>query len=92
LKRFEAKAAREAELGATFSAQVTINLLLKANRPTEALAAAKRFLLMEDERNLICPGVNELARRVGDTEAMAEAAKARHDPVGFLASLIAGKK
>lgn len=92
LKRFEEKAAREAAEGATFAAQVYINLLLKANRATEALAAAKRFLLAEDERNLICPGVNELARRVGDTHIMAEAAKARHDPVGFLASLIAGKK
>jgi hypothetical protein len=92
LKRFEEKAAREAELGATFAAQVYVNLLLKANRPAEALAAAKRFLLAEDERNLICPGVNELAQRAGDTQAMAEAAKARHDPVNFLASLIAAKK
>jgi hypothetical protein len=92
LKRFEEKAAREAAEGATFAAQVYINLLLKVDRTTEALAAAKRFLLAEDERNLICPGVNELARRVGDTRTMAEAAKARHDPVGFLASLIAGKK
>jgi hypothetical protein len=92
LKRFEAKAAREAELGATYAAQVYVNLLLKANRPGEALAAAKRFLLAEDDRNLICPGVNELARRAGDFTAIAEAAKARHDPVGFLASLIAAKK
>lgn len=92
LKRFEEKAAREAAEGATYAAQVYINLLLKANRPAEALAAAKRFLLAEDERNLICPGVSELARRVGDLDAVAEAAKARHDPVNFLASLIAGKK
>lgn len=92
LKRFEDKAAREAEQGATFAAQVYVNLLLKANRPAEALAAAKRFLLAEDERNLMCPGVSELARRADDYTAMAEAAKARHDPVNFLASLIAGKK
>lgn len=92
LQRFEAKAAREAAEGATFAAQIYVNLLLKADRPTDALAAAKRFLLAEDERNMICPGVNELARKVGDTQTMAEAAKARHDPVGFLASLIAGKK
>jgi hypothetical protein len=92
LKRFEAKAAREAADGATYAAQIYVNLLLKANRPTEALAAAKRFLLAEDDRNLICPGVNELARRAGDFASLAEAAKARRDPVGFLASLIAGKK
>ena len=92
LKRFEMKAAREAELGATYAAQVYVNLLLKANRPGEALAAAKRFLLAEDDRNLICPGVNELAQRVGDFTALSEAAKARNDAVGFLASLIAAKK
>jgi hypothetical protein len=91
LKRFEAKAAREAELGATYAAQVYVNLLLKANRPADALAAAKRFLLAEDDRNLICPGVNELARRAGDFASLSEAAKARHDPVGFLASLIAAR-
>lgn len=92
LRRFEEKAAREAAEGATFAAQIYVNLLLKANRPAEALAAAKRFLLAEDERNLICPGVGELARRAGDASAMAEAAKARHDPVAFLASLIAAKQ
>ncbi len=91
LKRFEAKAAREAAEGATYAAQVYVNLLLKANRPAEALAAAKRFLLAEDERNLICPGVNELARKAGDFASLSEAAKARNDPVGFLASLIARK-
>ena len=53
--------------------------------------AAKRFLLAEDDRNLICPGVNELARRAGDFGALSEAAKARHDAVGYLASLIAAK-
>ena len=91
LKRFEAKAAREAAEGATYAAQVYVNLLLKANRPAEALAAAKRFLLAEDDRNLICPGVSELARRAGDFASLAEAAKARNDPVNFLASLIAAK-
>ena len=91
LKRFEAKAAREAAEGATYAAQVYVNLLLKADRPADALAAAKRFLLAEDDRNLICPGVNELARRVGDFGALSEAAKARNDAVGYLASLIAAK-
>ncbi len=91
LQRFAAKAEREAAEGATFAAQVYVNLLLKAQRPGEALAAAKRFLLAEDDRRLICPGVNELARRAGDYETMAQAAQARHDPVHFLASLIAGQ-
>jgi hypothetical protein len=92
LARFKAKAEREFEEGSTYAAQVYINLLLKANRPGEALAAAKTFLLAEDERNLICPSVNELAKKAGDFEAIAEAAKARNDPVGFLAGLLAGRK
>jgi len=92
LARFRAKAEREHAEGSTYAAQVYVNLLLRANRTSEALAAAKSFLLAEDERNLICPGVTELAKRTGDFEAMAEAAKARNDLVGFLAGLIAGKK
>ena len=48
--------------------------------------------MAEDDRSLICPGVNELAKKAGDFAALAEAAKARNDPVGFLAGLIAGRK
>ncbi|MBY0457732.1 MAG: hypothetical protein K2V38_10370, partial [Gemmataceae bacterium] len=90
LARFAAKAEREAAEGATYAAQVYVNLLVRANRTAEALDAAKQFLLAEEDRNLICPGVGELAKRVGDFAALAEAAKARRDAVGFLASLIAG--
>ncbi len=92
LARFRAKAEREYAEGSTYAAQVYVNLLLRANQPKQALAAAKSFLLAEDERNLICPGVSELAKRAGDYDSMAEAAKARNDPVGFLAGLIAGRK
>ncbi|MBA4066709.1 MAG: hypothetical protein C0501_23985 [Isosphaera sp.] len=91
LARFRAKAERESAEGSSYAAQVYVNLLLKANRPGEALAAAKEFLLAEDPRNLVCPGVDELAKRAGDFAALADAAKARNDPVGFLAGLIAGK-
>jgi hypothetical protein len=92
LARFAAKAEREAAEGATYAAQVYVNLLVRANRHAEALAAAKKFLMREEDRDLICPGVNELARRAGDYATIAEAARSRNDPVGFLAGLIAGKK
>jgi hypothetical protein len=91
LERFRAKAEREAAQGATYPAQVYVNLLLRLNRPTEALAAAKTFLLAQDDRNLICPSVGELARKAEDYNTLAEAAQARNDRVGFLAGLIAGK-
>jgi hypothetical protein len=90
LSHFRVKAAREAAEGSTYSAQVYVNLLLRVDRPAEALAAAKEFLLAEDDRNLICPGVSELAKRAGDYSTLAEAAEARNDPVAYLAGLIAG--
>lgn len=90
LERFRAKADREFAEGATYAAQVYVNLLLRANRDKEALAAAKHYLAAEDDRGLICPGPGELARRLNDYQTLAEVARARNDAVQFLAGLIAG--
>ncbi|HEY3787519.1 MAG TPA: hypothetical protein VGL71_01635, partial [Urbifossiella sp.] len=90
LARFRAKAEREAAEGATYAAQVYVNLLVRVNRLREALDAARAMLPNEDERSLICPSVGELAKRLNDFGAMAESAKFRNDAVGFLAGLIAG--
>lgn len=90
LERFREKAKRESELGASYAAQIYVNLLVKVGRTKEALAAAREFLSTEDERGLICPSVSELAKRLSDYDALAAAAKARHDAVQFLAGLIAG--
>lgn len=90
LERFRAKAEREAADGATYAAQVYVNLLLRVGKTREALDAARRFLVNEDERALICPSVPELARRLNDYDALAESAQARNDAVQFLAGLIAG--
>jgi hypothetical protein len=90
LARFREKAKREADVGASYAAQVYVNLLVKVGRLTDALAAAREFLANEEERNLICPGVSELARRLNDYGALADAAKERQDAVQFLAGLIAG--
>jgi hypothetical protein len=92
LAHFRSKAEREFAEGSTYAAQVYVNLLVRLNRHSEALAAAKAYLLREDERNMICPGVNELAKRAGDFDTIAEAAKARNDPVGYLAGLIAAQR
>lgn len=90
LARFKAKAEREAAEGATYAAQVYVNLLLRIGQVREAFEAARAMLAAEDERNLICPGVSELAKRLNDFGAMADVAKERRDAVGFLAGLIAG--
>lgn len=88
LQRFRDKAKREVAEGSSYAAQVFVNLLVRLGREGEALAAAEEFLLQEDERNLICPGVYELARRRKDYSAIARAAVARSDPVAFLAALL----
>lgn len=88
LQRFRDKASRAVAEGSTYAAQIYVNLLVRLGREAEALAAAEEFLLREDERNLICPGVYELARRRGDYAAIARAAIAREDPVAFLAALL----
>ncbi|MBN9523553.1 hypothetical protein J0H58_34420 [bacterium] len=90
LARFREKAKRESDLGASYAAQVYVNLLVKLGRTEDALAAASEFLAAEDERNLICPGVSELARRLNDYAALADVARTRSDAVQFLAGLIAG--
>jgi hypothetical protein len=67
---------------------VLVNLLLRINRPAEALAMARLFLEGVDERQLTCPGVAELCRRVKDYRTLAEVARGRGDPVQFMAGLI----
>lgn len=92
LSRFKEKAAREAAEGSSYAAQVYVNLLVRAGRHREALEAAKQFLIHENEQNLVCPGVSELARKLGDYESIAQAGRARWDGVQFLAGLIAAQK
>ena len=92
LERFRAKAHSRSEIGITYSAQVYVNLLIRIGRLREAMNAAGQYLMNEDERSLSSPSFPELARRVGDFDALAAAAKSRADAVQFLAGLIAGKK
>ena len=73
----------------TRPAEVYVSLLLLAGRPAEAATAARKLLMMADERSLGCPGPLELARREGDFAAFAEIARTRGDAVHFLAGLLA---
>jgi len=66
-----------------------VNLLLRLERPTEALQAARRFLASAGEGPLSCPTIGELCQRAGAYDAMAEIAREQGDPVHFLAGLIA---
>jgi hypothetical protein len=92
LAHFRAKLPAAERDGYQYPVEVTVNLLLRADRLKDALAVARQYLAGADERHLSCPGVSELARRAGEFEVIADAAKAKADPVGYLAGLIAARK
>jgi hypothetical protein len=73
------------------AAELLVNLYLKLDRPADALAAARKFLANADERQISCPGITELCRRVNDYHTLSEVARERGDPVNFVAGLIAAQ-
>ncbi len=72
----------------SYPAQVLVNLLLRLDRAKEALAAARKYLASEDNRQLSCPSIVDLCRKVGDYRTLAEVAREQGDPVHYLAGLI----
>ncbi len=76
----------------TYPAQVLVNLLLRLERPAEALAAARKYLAAADNRQLSCPSIVELCQKVGDYRTLAEVAREQGDVVHFLAGLLAADK
>jgi len=89
LAHFAAKIEPAVADGYQFPVEVLVNLYLKVNRPADALALARKYLAEEDDARLTCPGVLELARRVGDYNAYRETAAAKNDPVQWLAAIFA---
>jgi hypothetical protein len=76
----------------TYPAQVLVNLLLRLERPAEALAVARKYLASADNRQMSCPSIVELCRKVGDYRTLAEVAREQGDPVHFLAGLLATRR
>jgi hypothetical protein len=76
----------------TYPAEVYVNLLLRLERPKEALAVARKFLAKVDGRQLTCPGIAELCQKVNDYRTLAEVAREQGDAVHFLAGLLADRK
>jgi hypothetical protein len=92
LAHFRAKADEaDPETVGTYPAEVLVNLLLRLNRPAEALAVARRHLASVDDRRLTCPGIVELCQRTGDYRTLAEVARQQDNPVHFVAGLIAAR-
>jgi hypothetical protein len=71
------------------AAELLVNLYLKLDRPADALAVARKYLAQADDRQLTCPNIAELCRKVNDYRVLAEVARERGDPVHFVAGLIA---
>jgi hypothetical protein len=88
LEHFRAKVENADEDSGTRPAEVLVNLLVRLNRPAEALSVARRHLAAPDGRQLACPGIPELCQRARDYATLAEVAREQSDPVHFLAGLL----
>ncbi|HEV3119345.1 MAG TPA: hypothetical protein VGY58_19980 [Gemmataceae bacterium] len=75
----------------TYPAEVLVNLLVRINRPNEALAIARRHLAGSDNRSPSCPSISELCRQTNDYRTLAEVAREQGDPVHFIAGLLAAR-
>lgn len=92
LAHFRDKADRaNPEEDGTGAAQVLVNLLLRLERPKDALEVARKHLANADGRQLSCPGITELCQRAGDYRTLTEVAREQGDAVHFLAGLLAGQ-
>ena len=89
--RKQAEAADPETVG-TYPAQVLVNLLLRLNRPEEALAVARKYLAGADNRQISCPSIVDLCQKVGDYRTLAELAREQGDPVHYLAGLLASRR
>jgi hypothetical protein len=80
------------EMIGTYPAEVLVNLLLRINRPKEALEVAKQFLSKADPAQLSCPNLYELCERTKDFRAMADIGRQQDNPVQYMAGLISSRQ
>jgi hypothetical protein len=92
LAHFRAKVENaDPETVGTYPAEVSVNLLLRLNRPAEALDIARRYLANADENRLSCPNLVDLCQRTENYAALADIARQQGNPVHFMAGLIAAR-
>ena len=72
-----------------YPAVVLVNLLVRLERPAEALAVARCHLARPEDQMPGCPSIPELCRLSKDYGTLAEIAREQGDPVHFLAGLLA---
>jgi hypothetical protein len=76
----------------TYPAEVLVNLLLRLERKTDALAVARQFLARSDNPQPSCPSIAELCRQTKDYATLAAVAREQGDPVHFVAGLLAARQ
>lgn len=86
--RAKVESANPEEVG-TYPAEVFVNLLLRLNRPEEALQVARKYLAKVDDRRLSCPSIADLCERTKNFQVLTDVALERQDPVNYLAALLA---
>ena len=93
IAHFRAKVeAADPETIGTFPAEVLVNLLLRLNRPDEALAISRQRLAAIGEGRLSCPSFVELCQRTGNYQALAEVARAQGHAINFVAGLLESQR
>ncbi len=75
----------------TFSAEVLVNLLLRLDRPEEALEVARTYLTDAQDRPLTCPNIVELCERTKNFQTLAEVSQEKDNQVHYLAGLIGSR-
>ncbi len=74
----------------TFPAEVLVNLLVRLERPKEALAVARKHLAKLGDQRLSCPSIVDLCNLTKDYQTLAEVAREQGNAVNFVAGIIAG--
>jgi hypothetical protein len=93
IAHFRAKAEKaDPETVGTLPAEVLVNLLVRVNRPAEALEVARRFLSRSNNPSPACPSLAELCRLTNDYHTLAAVGREQGDPVQFMAGLLAAGK
>ena len=67
---------------------MVVNLLLRLDRPKEALSVARKHLAHLGDQRLSCPSIVDLCRQTGDYQALAEVARQQGNAVNFVAGMI----
>jgi len=92
ISHFRAKAeACDPEMDGTTAAQVLINLLVRLERPAEALEVFQRFLAAENPAHLQCPTALQLCHMAKQYSRLRDLARERGDILSYTAATLSSR-